>query len=72
MKWMDDLKAWLQHENPSATHRFFQLTVLILGGIFAMGLGAALVALILIASPLLTVLIILALGIYGLASLVRK
>lgn len=72
MKWMENLKAWLQHENPSGTHRLFQITLLILGGIFAMGLGAVLVGVILIASPLLTVLVILALGIYGIASLVRK
>jgi hypothetical protein len=72
MKWMEDFKAWLQQDNPSGTHRFFQITLLILGGVLAMGLGAALVAVILIASPLLTVLVLLALGIYGIASLARK
>lgn len=66
------IKDWLNQENASGTRRFLQLTALIIGGILAMFLGIVLVGVILIASPLLTVVILLFLSIYGLVSMMRR
>jgi hypothetical protein len=64
----ESIKQWLNQEHTSGTRKFLQMTVLILGGILAMGLGIGLVGLILIASPFLTVVILLFLVIYGLVT----
>lgn len=72
MKITSRIKAWLNQENASGTRRFFQMTALILGGILGMGLGVLLVGVILIASPLLTVLVLAFLGLYGIVSLVKS
>jgi hypothetical protein len=66
------IKEWLNEENASGTRKFLQMTVLILGGIVAMLLGVALVGVILIASPLLTVLILIFLCLYGIVAAVRR
>lgn len=62
------IKQWLNQEYSSGTSRFLQMTVLILGGILAMGLGIGLVGIILILSPFLTLIILIFLAIYGLAT----
>jgi hypothetical protein len=62
------IKQWLNQEHTSGTRKFLQMTVLILGGILAMGLGVGLVGIILISSPFLTVIILIFLAIYGLVS----
>jgi len=67
----EKLKTWLNQEHTSQTQKFIQMSVLIIGGVLAMVLGALLVGLILIASPLLTVLILLFLLGYGIASVAR-
>lgn len=72
MKLTESIKLWLNQENASGTRKFFQLAVLIVGGIVAMLLGVLLVGLILIASPLLTVVILVFLSIYGIASAMRR
>jgi hypothetical protein len=66
------IKEWLNQEHASGTRKFLQLTVLILGGILAMLLGIGLVGVILIASPLLTVVILLFLSIYGIVAATRR
>lgn len=68
----ESIKNWLNQENASGTRKFLQMSVLILGGILAMFLGIALVGVILIASPLLTVLILLFLSIYGIVTAMRR
>ncbi|WP_141731024.1 hypothetical protein [Oligoflexus tunisiensis] len=70
--WAENIKLWLSEENVSGTRKVLQMTVLILGGILAMGLGILLVGVILIASPLLTVLILIFLSIYGIVSALRR
>ncbi len=55
-------------EGKSGTTKFIQIFLLILGSIFAMLLGGFLIAAILIASPLITVLILLFLIGYGLVA----
>jgi Flp pilus assembly protein TadB len=62
------IKQWLKQEHTSGTRKFLQMTVLILGGILAMLLGVGLVGIILIASPFLTVIILIFLAIYGLVN----
>ncbi len=66
------IKDWLNQENASGTRKFLQLTALILGGILAMFLGITLVGVILIASPFLTVVILIFLSIYGIVSMLRR
>ncbi len=66
------IKDWLNQENASGTRKFLQLTALILGGILAMFMGIALVGVILIASPFLTVVILIFLSIYGIVSMLRR
>ncbi len=66
------IKDWLNQENTSGTRKFLQLTALILGGILAMFLGIVLVGVILIASPFLTVVILIFLSIYGIVSMLRR
>ncbi len=66
------IKDWLNQENASGTRKFLQLTALILGGILAMFMGIALVGVILIASPFLTVVILIFLSIYGIVSMMRR
>lgn len=66
------IKEWLNQENASGTRKFLQMTVLILGGILAMLLGVGLVGVILIASPLLTVVILIFLSIYGIVAASRR
>jgi hypothetical protein len=70
--WAENIKLWLSRENVSGTRKFLQMTVLILGGILAMGLGILLVGVILIASPLLTVLILIFLSLYGVVSAFKR
>lgn len=72
MNSMEKLKAWLNEKDASPGRKFFQIAILIIGGVFAMGIGALLVGVILIASPLLTVLILIFLAGYGIASLVKS
>ncbi|HET9237479.1 MAG TPA: hypothetical protein VFO10_09530 [Oligoflexus sp.] len=72
MKITSKIKEWLNQEQASGTRRFLQMTTLILGGIMAMGLGVALVGVILVTSPLITVLVIAFLGVYGIVSLVKS
>lgn len=64
----ESIKQWLNQEHASGTRKFLQMAVLILGGILAMGLGIGLVGLILIASPFLTVIILIFLVIYSVVS----
>jgi hypothetical protein len=71
MELAEKIKAWLNQEHTSRSSKFLQMAVLIIGGIFAMVLGAVLVGVILIASPLLTVLILLFLLGYGIAAAAR-
>lgn len=71
MKLKESIRSWLNQDS-TGTKKFLQIAILIVGGVFAMGVGAGVVGLILIASPLLTVLILLFLLIYGLASLGRS
>ncbi|WP_141733352.1 hypothetical protein [Oligoflexus tunisiensis] len=66
------IKAWLHQENASRTRQFFQISALIVGGIIAMLLGAIVVGIILIASPFLTVLILLFLAIYGIVAALKS
>jgi hypothetical protein len=68
----ESIKQWLNQEHASGTRKFLQMTVLILGGILAMGLGFGLVGLILIASPFLTVIILIFLVIYGLVTAFKR
>lgn len=72
MKVTGKIKEWLNQEHASGTRRFLQMMALILGGIMAMGLGVVLVGIILITSPLITVLVIAFLGLYGIVSLVKS
>lgn len=65
------IENWLNQENSSPGRRFFQITALVLGGVLAMILGALLVGVILIASPLITVLVVAFLALYGLVTLFR-
>ena len=67
----ESIKLWLNQEHTSGTRKFLQMTVLILGGILAMGLGIGLVGIILIASPFLTVIILIFLAIYGLVTVFK-
>jgi hypothetical protein len=68
----ESIKVWLNQENASGTRRFLQMTALIVGGIIAMLLGVLLVGVILIASPLLTVVILVFLSVYGIATAIRR
>ncbi len=72
MKLTNAIKSWLNQEHTSGARKFLQITVLIIGGLCAMLLGVLLVALILIASPVLTILILLFLAIYGITALIRS
>ncbi|HYX33589.1 MAG TPA: hypothetical protein VE954_10780 [Oligoflexus sp.] len=68
----ESIKVWLNQENASGTRKFLQMTALILGGIVAMLLGVLLVGVILIASPLLTVVILVFLSIYGIVTALKR
>lgn len=72
MNLRNSIKDWINQDNGGAGRSFFQITALIVGGVFAMILGAFLVGVILIASPLLTVLILSFLALYGLVALFKK
>lgn len=72
MKITSKIKEWLNQENASGTRRFLQMAALILGGVLAMGIGVVLVGVILVTSPLITVLVIAFLGLYGIVSLVKS
>ena len=66
------IRASFERDNISKTRRFFQIVALIAGSIVAMFLGIGLVGIILIASPFLTVVILVFLAIYGVVSMVKS